>query len=1324
MNRMGLIDFWYYTNEEFHFSNGHMLLRGSNGSGKSVTMQSLIPLLLDGNKSSERLDPFGTRARKMETYLLDESGKHEDRIGYLYLEFKKGDTELYTTIGMGIRARKNRPLDTWYFVIEDNRRINKDLHLAESNKTLTKQELKHRITTQLIETQKQYMEKVNQVLFGFEHVLDYKEAIDLLLQLRAPKLSNSFKPTMLNEVLSQSLQPLSEDDLRDMSEAISNMDHLKSQLESLEASTSAANDIMAVYQKYNEAMLYDKLNKYQRENSDFKRLQSTIKKNKTESNQLMKKNEQLLGTEQTLKQEQTVLIEEKNMLGHSDIATLQHDITVLETQITETKNRLENKQKASDQKENFLIDKRSEEKKHEDNLTNLKRRLDQIMEQLDGINDEWPFREHQGLKNDIYDQLGKGYNYTHVGKQLENELQILTRAKEKFAQQQFYENQLKGKENEKEITQDQLATKQTDLAQAEQFYQDIIEEYKEVIAKWIDANALIKVDEASFKNIINHLLKYEDTKDYQPILTIITNIKDEIKDRLRTQRIKLTNEKEQINTEITNIEMELSKWQQHAHQKPPISKESETNRAYLRELMIPHVPLHEIIEFDETMPQEQINQIEEALTRSGLLDAILVEEKYRPILLKQDEQKTDNYLFVKSVMNELKEIILTKTYGLTQAFKMLGINHSDQMLLTQDNFHLGVLEGNLSGAYPAKFIGSLVRENHRQHMIEKLEKELADAKQKLTEATRQILSYDEKLQTVEEEAKQFPTAKNLESALSLVTNLHDDIKALELVYEQILAAMNEIKQEMAPIREMLTEAATHLGIDTKEENFTELEDLIREYRQDLTQFIQTHGDYVRTFIMKENATEFVARLIEETDEIRFEIDDLSQHLSKDESVLLLKCERLEELGFSDVRKRLEEIDKRLKSIPDEIGQIKQELGSNTAILTNLKQQLDADGTSLEQQEILAGQYLDILKQEVALGLVVVDKTFDMDVLLKMQNESSNHEMKDKIYGDLHAKFHARMGALQEYNISMTYALKNPYDEIEDVSERVVIVGKIGGKKVDFSELMKRLAYDKDLAQQILKAEDRKLFEEILISTVSKKIRARIRNSDAWVKKMNSHMSEMNTSSGLKLQLLWKAHSAASEDQLDTKELVGLLMRDEHMLTEADKKKVSKHFRSKIDLARDTDLNEQITASFHQIMREVMDYRKWFTFTINYQKSGEVKKELTNNRFSTFSGGEKAMAMYIPLFSAVAAKFDNAKVDSPVIIALDEAFAGVDENNIDSMFELIGKFGFDYIMNSQVLWGDYPSVKDLSIYELHRPDNATFVTMMRYHWNGHVKTYMS
>ena len=32
INRVGLLDFWYYDEEEFDFLDGRMLLRGANGS--------------------------------------------------------------------------------------------------------------------------------------------------------------------------------------------------------------------------------------------------------------------------------------------------------------------------------------------------------------------------------------------------------------------------------------------------------------------------------------------------------------------------------------------------------------------------------------------------------------------------------------------------------------------------------------------------------------------------------------------------------------------------------------------------------------------------------------------------------------------------------------------------------------------------------------------------------------------------------------------------------------------------------------------------------------------------------------------------------------------------------------------------------------------------------------------------------------------------------------------------------------------------------------------------------------------------------------------
>ena len=171
-------------------------------------------------------------------------------------------------------------------------------------------------------------------------------------------------------------------------------------------------------------------------------------------------------------------------------------------------------------------------------------------------------------------------------------------------------------------------------------------------------------------------------------------------------------------------------------------------------------------------------------------------------------------------------------------------------------------------------------------------------------------------------------------------------------------------------------------------------------------------------------------------------------------------------------------------------------------------------------------------------------------------------------------------------------------------------------------------------------------------------------------------------------------------------------------------KLSLHFRSKIEEARKLAGDTGAVQSFHATMREVLDYRKWFEFQLECQKTGEKKKELTDRVFFTFSGGEKAMSMYVPLFSAVAAKYSGAREDAPKMISLDEAFAGVDEMNIRDMFRLIVEFEFNFMINSQILWGDYDTVPALAIYQLIRPENARFVSVIRYLWNGKKKVMVT
>ncbi len=44
--RLGLVELFHYDSEEFWFRDGHLLLRGNNGTGKSKVLSLTLPFLI------------------------------------------------------------------------------------------------------------------------------------------------------------------------------------------------------------------------------------------------------------------------------------------------------------------------------------------------------------------------------------------------------------------------------------------------------------------------------------------------------------------------------------------------------------------------------------------------------------------------------------------------------------------------------------------------------------------------------------------------------------------------------------------------------------------------------------------------------------------------------------------------------------------------------------------------------------------------------------------------------------------------------------------------------------------------------------------------------------------------------------------------------------------------------------------------------------------------------------------------------------------------------------------------------------------------------
>ena len=57
LSRAGIVNVWHYLDNEFDLSGGRMILRGTNGSGKSRALEMLLPFLLDADR--RRMDATG-----------------------------------------------------------------------------------------------------------------------------------------------------------------------------------------------------------------------------------------------------------------------------------------------------------------------------------------------------------------------------------------------------------------------------------------------------------------------------------------------------------------------------------------------------------------------------------------------------------------------------------------------------------------------------------------------------------------------------------------------------------------------------------------------------------------------------------------------------------------------------------------------------------------------------------------------------------------------------------------------------------------------------------------------------------------------------------------------------------------------------------------------------------------------------------------------------------------------------------------------------------------------------------------------------------------
>lgn len=1340
MNRIGFVNFWLYDEEDFEFVDGKLLLRGQNGSGKSITTQSFIPFVLDGDRTPSRLDPFGSSDRRMEYYFLGEEGK-EESTGYLYLELKKEETQEYRTIGIGQRAKRGKPMEFWGFVILDNRRLGYDLQLykeiGSSKLPYDKRELKAVLGEGnfFTDSQSEYKKHVNQYIFGFRKEEQYELFIRLLVKVRAPKLSKEFKPTKVYDILNDSLQTLTDEDLRAMVDAMEKMDEIQDSLDMLNRAFGDVKIIRKEYTRYNQYMLAKKAENYLYKKQTVEDLQKQMKEQE-------QKKENLEAEQQKARLDLTALTEKIRLLDTEKSGLVDTDLESADLKLSQAKKDREeaakNEQRWTEKIQEYKEKIWSAEKKLKELEENLELKQQELQE-----NQEYLEEQQKVLQWEHHSEALQIIRREDTGKadEIQKNLELLRKLTEECRRTvQVYADIVRQYDEAASQLETAGAAQRTAQKELEDAQVNVLDQIDDWIEKLYDSSSMSeewKPEEQVLERAEEKARDYASMEDAEPIRNLLSAEYDRLRLNLTDLRQRATHEQNLLKKMMEQQEEELATVRNQPELEPERSEAAEQTRQALAQAGILAMPFYKTVEFAGNLEEKDCGRLEAQLQSMGLLDALVVSGSDMERIRECCPEFMDTVLQVKEpgdsdfaaleisedVPEELRETVRDILSNLYEEDQTGGV-----YLGRDGSFCQGILRGKADKSGAAEYVGALARRLRREQKIRELEELLRKTSIQSDEIEEKINMLDRRMEVLQDEYRKIPEFREINAALEqekncslTVKHCEEEFKRMSLQEEKLAAKKNQQYQ-------VVLQKCRVLPYGRTEEAYEEALDALHEYQytwQEVHKLLIQMG-MERSDIR--NAEDRIESNSQELDDAFREKQGYSTRVRECEIQIRQWEEYLESPEIKEKAARLKQINQELSDSNRE----REELGKRSAVLAdnlqNLEKQLPIQKEKLQKDIEEEGRLRIYFEEELALKLVIVQDgrtlTECAKEAIRMMRDADRNKEAGELLQSLYQTYQRYNGSLASYGTLLEdcFQSSESTDETGNVPilrKRVRVASVWNGKKVYLEEFYDILKTAIEETELLIQTKDRELFEDILSQTVSQQLTDRIAESKKWVADMSKLMREMDTSMGLSFSLDWKPKKAENDAELDTVELEQILLRDRSLLTLDDIDKVAAHFRSRIRMEKQKLEEEGSVINYMDLVRDALDYRKWFEFQMYHRRGEEQRKPLSNAAFNRFSGGEKAMAMYVPLFAAVNAQYKKAEnEDHPRMIALDEAFAGVDDKNISSMFALVHKLDFDYIMNSQALWGCFDTVRGLRIAELLRPLNSQTVSVIRYTWNGH------
>jgi uncharacterized protein (TIGR02680 family) len=1355
---------FYYDQEEFWFHDGRLLLRGNNGTGKSKVLALTLPFLLDGDLAAHRVEPDGDRQKRMEWNLLL-GGKHPspERLGYTWLEFgRRGadGTEEFWTIGCGLKAVAGRGIARhWFFVTSQRPGAELQL-LPDSRVPLTREKLREEIGQHgfVYDRAADYRRAVDEHLFGLgPH--RYDALVNLLVQLRQPQLSKKPDEKLLSRALTEALPPLSPGLVTTVAEAFRGLDEEREALRSLSEAQEAATAFLGHYRRYARVAAKRKAAGPRQTTAKYENL----------SKDFTAAEEAFAAAQQQLdeaRRELTELDERRTELEARRDA-LQADPAMRDAE------RLEQLGQDADRKERAAGVQEADRDRHAGQVRRYADRATQTAHRagtgrdklaqalheaeataadagctqrhqtavtaLDGANRESgspdaspsappaerPGGEHRmvaaylaapespaaGILAQVRrDAQAIADQQARAVAQLDRLLADVTRTRGQLQAAQETEGRLSA---DVHAAADRVAA--ADLT-VEERMRLILAGYRSYLS------GLVELRVADPDELIAALESWGLTGEgANPAVAVIDDAVRVTGAELGQLAGELGSQRTRHVSRAGELAEQIGRLRAGGHDAPSAPH---TRAANVRDGR-PGAPLWKVTDFATGLADDERSGLEAALEAAGILDAwvtpdgnlvdgdVTVVSGLTPVagascadLLVPAIDRADPQAAA------LDEVSVTSV--LSAIGREPGTAGRDAAWVTTDGRWSN---GVLSGAWhkdQAGYIGEGAREAARRTRIEQLERELDAERAEIERLDADLADIAARQNRLADEHRLVPPDDGVREAHTKAAERRDQLAQVRTDHAEAVAKLRQRHGELAAAQVRAAEFAADVGLPADTEELAAVRDGLGAYRVALAALWPAAEAAHAAIRAAADAETDLA----DSRQLLFEASERAAEARQTADAAATTYQEL----LATVGTAVGELQRQLADVTGALGQLRtSERDARQREQAALEARGKADGkqgelrTQVEEASRLRDDAVREFQAFAATGLLRVAVT-SLEIPGTGQPWAAtptvvlaravNAELDSVDDGD-GPWDRIQKRVTEEHKLLADAMASHGHSAGLTLSEGVIVIDVLfQGRSHDLPGLAEALAAEVEQRTTLLSAREREILENHLLNEVAGTLHELIAEAEAEVRQMNDELESRPTSTGMKLRLIWQQARNAPEG-LDRVRLK--LRQTIDAWSAADRALVGAFLQQRIA----AEHADNPAAGWAEALASALDYRGWHEFAIQRYADGQWRPAT-----GPASGGERALVVSVPLFAAASSHYKSAgNPHAPRLIALDEAFAGVDDDSRAKCLGLLATFDMDVVMTSEREWGCYPQVPGLGICHLARQDGVDAVLVTPWRWDG-------